>query len=110
MYTSSLSGGGISDQSFTILCDTDWPEGVDGADGGTVEDLTAVISYSIHDCIDSCVAYNIAGGSCEAVVYGANITLALSRGGVQGNCFLKTEPGAQDTADNSGQVEAAFLS
>jgi hypothetical protein len=83
---------------------------MDGLNGGTVDDLTAVVAYSIDACIDQCDAYNVAGGSCEAVTYGANITLALSRGGIQGNCFLKDQRGASNVADNSGQVEAAFLS
>ncbi|EXJ62098.1 hypothetical protein A1O7_02531 [Cladophialophora yegresii CBS 114405] len=105
-YVSSL----LSDATWTILCDTDWPVGVDSFSGGTVEDITAVVAYSIESCIDQCAAYNVAGGPCGAVVYGANITLALSRGGVQGNCFLKSERGAENIFDNSGQVEAAYLS
>jgi hypothetical protein len=105
-YVSSL----LSTGTWNILCDTDWPNGVDAFGGGTVTDLTAVIAYSIEGCIDQCAAYIVAGGSCEAVVYGANITLALSRGGVQGNCFLKSNRGAENTVDNSGQVEAAYLS
>ncbi|KIW70417.1 hypothetical protein PV04_02688 [Phialophora macrospora] len=104
-YVSSL----LTSETWTILCDTDWPSGVDSISGGTVVDLTAIVAYSIEGCIDQCAAYNVAGGSCEAVVYGANITLALSRGGVQGNCFLKSEPGATNTLDSSGQVEAAYL-
>ncbi|KIW96132.1 uncharacterized protein Z519_03199 [Cladophialophora bantiana CBS 173.52] len=100
----------LSTATWTILCDTDWPSGVDAFSGGTVTDLTAVVAYSIDACIDQCAAYNVAGGDCEAVVYGANITLALSRGGIQGNCFLKSDRGAKNTADNSGQVEAAYLS
>ncbi|ETI20027.1 hypothetical protein G647_09042 [Cladophialophora carrionii CBS 160.54] len=105
-YVSSL----LSTATWTILCDTDWPLGVDSFSGGTVADITAVVAYSIESCIDQCAAYNVAGGPCEAVVYGANITLALSRGGVQGNCFLKTDRGAENFSDNSGQVEAAYLS
>ncbi|KAJ9616675.1 hypothetical protein H2200_000394 [Cladophialophora chaetospira] len=105
-YTSPLS----STQEFTIFCDTDWPSGMDGFRSGTVTDLTAVVAYSIDACIDQCVAYNVAGGSCGAVTYGANITLALSRGGIQGNCFLKDQRGASNVGDDSGQVEAAFLS
>lgn len=83
---------------------------MDGFNSGTVTDLTAIVAYSIDSCIDQCVAYNVAGGSCQAVTYGANITLALSRGGIQGNCFLKDQRGASDVADNSGQVESAYLS
>ncbi|KIW24674.1 uncharacterized protein PV07_10376 [Cladophialophora immunda] len=100
----------LSTETWTVLCDTDWPSGVDAMNGGAVVDLTAVIAYSIDACIDQCAAYNVAGGDCEAVVYGANITLALSRGGIQGNCFLKSDRGAKNTVDNSGQVEAAYLS
>ncbi|KIW78739.1 hypothetical protein Z517_08578 [Fonsecaea pedrosoi CBS 271.37] len=99
----------LSTATWTILCDTDWPSGVDSFSGGTVVDLTAVIAYSIEACVDQCAAYNVAGGNCEAVVYGANITLALSRGGIQGNCFLKSDRGEENIADNSGQVEAAYL-
>ena len=84
---------------------------MNGSKTGTlVEDITAVVAYSIDTCIDQCVAYNVAGGTCNAVTYGANVTLALERGGIQGNCFLKNQRGATNVADNSGQVESAFLS
>ncbi|KIY00508.1 uncharacterized protein Z520_04193 [Fonsecaea multimorphosa CBS 102226] len=99
----------FTDATWTILCDTDWPSGVAALSGGSVVDLTAVIAYSIDECIDQCAANNIAGDGCQAVVYGANITLALSRGGIQGNCFLKNDRGAENSVDNSGQVEAAYL-
>ncbi|OAP58340.1 hypothetical protein AYL99_07430 [Fonsecaea erecta] len=96
--------------TWTILCNTDWPAGVAALSEGTVYDLDAVIAYSVQSCIDQCVENNLSGGGCQAVVYGANITLALSRSGITGNCFLKNDRGAQNSVDNSGQVEAAYAS
>jgi hypothetical protein len=68
-----------------------------------------VLATSIETCIDQCATQRYAGGNCSAVSYGANITQALNRGGVQGNCFLKDQRSAVGQVDLSGQQEAAFL-
>jgi hypothetical protein len=103
-YTPTLTNRYI----FQILCDTDfYGKGIN--DKGNVVNIQNVIATSIEACIDQCAAQRYAGGNCSAVSYGANITLALSRGGVQGNCFLKDQRSVVGQLDVSGQQEGAFL-
>jgi hypothetical protein len=106
-YTPSLASTALT---FIRLCSVDWPLGASGISGGSVVDIEAVIATSMESCIDQCAAYsNANGGVCRAVTYGANITRALARGGISGNCFLKTQKGIKDLADGSGQEEGAYL-
>ncbi|KAK5077579.1 hypothetical protein LTR24_009501 [Lithohypha guttulata] len=105
-YTPSISPTAI----YTIICDADQPKGVTAAYYGTVDDLNdGVVATSIEACIDACAGIAIGGGGCTAVTYGANITLALSRGRITGNCFLKNQRPETLTVDNSGQIVSAFL-
>ncbi|QDS77718.1 hypothetical protein FKW77_004191 [Venturia effusa] len=94
--------------NFKILCDTDFYG--KGVNGKAVVDVQNVLATSLQACIDQCASQRYAGSNCSAVAYGANITQALARGGVQGNCFLKDQRSAIAQADSSGQQEAAFLS
>jgi hypothetical protein len=80
-----------------------------GYDTSTVQDISVALVYSLHDCIDQCAVYSLNNAQgCYAVTYGANITLAQSRG-VGGNCYLKNAVGAEPYIDTSGQEEAAYL-
>lgn len=104
IYTS-----GLSPLTYQIVCNVDQPTGVDSINGGKVIDLNkGLIATSIEACIDLCVGAYVGGAQCNAVTYGANITRALSRGGVSGNCFLKNARAAQFSPDNSGNVVSAF--
>jgi hypothetical protein len=94
--------------TFQILCNIDW-YGVAISGNANLVDIQTVLATSIDACIDSCAAQRFSGGNCSAVSYGANITLALSRGGVPGNCFLKDQRGLVDRKDTSGQEIAAYL-
>jgi hypothetical protein len=95
---------------FTRLCDLDFTGGSAGVLGSKVKDLRAFIATSLEACIDQCAADRSTHVSnCSAVSYGANITLALSRGGINGNCFLKDQRSVTPNIDNSGQEESAFL-
>jgi hypothetical protein len=95
---------------FTRLCDVDFTGGSAGVLGSRVVDLRALIATSLEACIDQCAAdRSTRVSNCSAVSYGANITLALSRGGINGNCFLKDQKSVNPIVDNSGQEESAFL-
>ena len=105
-YTSAL----LANETWTILCDINWPHGENAIGGGIVWDLTAVLASSIDSCIDQCVAWTFANeATCKAVTYGANRTLVLSRGEVSGACFLKTQRASHDTIERGGQLESAYL-
>lgn len=105
-YIPSIS----TSSTFTIVCDADQPKGVTGTDGGTVDDLNdGVLATSIESCIDACAGNALGGGGCTAVTYGANITAALARGGITGNCFFKDQRAQTFVDDTSGQVISAYL-
>jgi hypothetical protein len=106
-YTSPLSPS----TPYTIICNADQPDGVAGITPDTlVRDLnTGLVASSIEACIDLCIGAAIGGSTCTSVTYGANITLALSRGGITGNCFLKNERAEKFLLDQS-EVVSAFTS
>lgn len=106
-YVSSLS----SSYKFLIACNRDSVGGAPGINGGTVIDLTpkGTLADSIQACIDACVASTLGGTTCKACSYGANITLALQRGGIVGNCFLKNQRAASLSIDSTGQAITAYL-
>ena len=110
--TDYTTNSGTGNLTFRQLCDVDWPVGIRAASGSVnslVEDLSVVLEYSLIECIVQCAVYSLNNRrACMAVTYGANITSAQTRG-VGGNCFLKSARGANPVADNSGQVESAFL-
>lgn len=110
--TDYTTDSGTGNLTFRQLCDVDWPAGIRAASGSVtsvVEDLSVVLEYSLIECIVQCAVHSLNNRrACMAVAYGANITLAQNRG-VGGNCFLKSARGANPVADNSGQVESAFL-
>jgi hypothetical protein len=107
IYTSPISPS----TPYTIICNADQPDGVDAITPNTlVRDLnTGLVASSIEACIDLCIGAAIGSStssSCTAVTYGANITLALSRGGITGNCFLKNERARDFLLDQSDVVSA----
>lgn len=111
LYTSNIT----RDVTYRILCSADQPVGVAGIDGGTVEDLNSgLVATSIEACIDLCVGAEIGGSTCTAVTYSANITTALDRGGITGNCFLKNQRAeefmvAENDEYNRGAISAYQL-
>jgi hypothetical protein len=104
---------------WTMLCDRDYPSDSEASGGGTVRDIQAVLATSLESCIDQCELWNNEQAqngivydpdkTCKAVSYGANIQLALSRSGIYGNCFLKTQTSAKPYDDFSGQQEVAYI-
>jgi len=105
-YSSSLD----ITSTYTIICDADQPGGAPGIDGSEVQDLnTGVVATSIEGCIDACVGNALGGGGCAAVTYDLNITKALSRGGVTGNCFLKDQRAEELLSYGVGVAVSAYL-
>lgn len=93
---------------FQILCSIDWyGPGLNGR--GDVIDITRSVAYSIEDCIDECAANRVGGGNCTALSYGANITLALERGGIAGNCALKDQRSLENITDTTEQEATAWM-
>lgn len=102
--TYQASGG----STFTQYCFTDWPNGVDAADGsGPIKDLRRYTVYTFEDCMEQCLKYNknlpSSGTKCAAVTYNSNLTSIIEVGKQGGNCFLKNKKGE----DRQGSAESA---
>ncbi|GAE00276.1 cytochrome P450 [Paecilomyces variotii No. 5] len=102
---------------FSLFCGVDWPRGIEAADGnGTVSDLGRSTTYTLDDCIETCIQYNkgdlavldsVDTGTCRAVVYQANLT-AVFDGGQGGNCFLKDRIGRYASTGFGGMAAGAI--
>jgi hypothetical protein len=107
-FTAPRTYQASGDSSFTEYCFTDWPNGVDAADGsGPIKDLVRTTVYTFEDCMEECVKYNSnlpsSGTKCGAVTYNSNLTSIIEVGKQGGNCFLKNKKGI----DRQGRAESA---
>lgn len=97
-FTSPRTFQADGDKKFTQYCFTDWPRGVEAADGsGPVKDLQRSTVYTFEDCMNECVTYNknlpSSKTKCAAVTYNSNLTSIIEVGQQGGNCFLKDKKG-----------------
>ena len=84
---------------FHQQCHVGYPGDVDDREDGNgkVQDLHRITVYSFESCMDNCAAYN----RCEALTYGANLTLELNLNGA--NCFMKSARGTGSVDTSYGQ-------
>ena len=93
-----------SAQTFRYICGINYHSGDYGDNGYPIDNLGAMVAYSVEDCVEACSLfneYNASGEqSCMAVTFGAQLDYFYKT--YHANCFLKNATGS--TSDNKARL------